>query len=87
MDPESIRLVAPDLASANALRQMLPGAWTQVTELDDGSSAEITLEVAAEEVATALDVVKQWVNEHHIPSVKVRVGVDERVIEGQRPPS
>jgi hypothetical protein len=65
---------------------MLPGAWTQVRELDDGST-EIGLDVAAEEVATALDVVQRWVDEQRIPSVRVRVGADERVFEGeQRPP-
>jgi hypothetical protein len=65
---------------------MLPGAWTQVRELGDGDT-EITLDVAAEEVATALDVVQRWVNEHRIPSVTVRVGAEERVIEGQQGPS
>jgi hypothetical protein len=59
---------------------MLPGAWTQVRELGDGDT-EITLDVAAEEVATALDVVQRWVDEQGIPSVSVRVGADERVIE------
>jgi hypothetical protein len=65
---------------------MLPGAWTQVRELGEGPT-EITLDVAAEEVATALDVVQRWVNEHRIPSVTVRVGAEERVIEGQQGPS
>ena len=86
MDPESIRLVAPDLDSANALRQMLPGAWTQVRELGDGPT-EITLDVAAAELATALDVVQRWVDEQRIPSVSVWVGADERVFECQQRPS
>ena len=65
---------------------MLPGAWTQVRELDEGPT-EIAIDVAAQEVATALDVVQQWVDEHRIPSVTVRVGADERVIEGRQRPS
>ena len=59
---------------------MLPGAWTQFRELDDGPT-EIKLDVAAEEVATALDLVQRWVDEQQIPSVRVQVGADERVIE------
>ena len=82
VDPESVRLVAPDPASAHALRQMLPGAWTQLTELDDGS-AEIALDVAAAELPTALDVVQQWVNERHIPSVTVWVGGDDQVVKSR----
>jgi hypothetical protein len=65
---------------------MLPGAWTQVRELGDGA-AEISLDVAAEELATALDVVQRWVSEQHLPSVTVWVGVDEREIKGQRGPT
>ncbi len=65
---------------------MVPGAWTQVRELDDGS-ADVTLEVAEQEAATALDVVQQWAHEQHISSVSVRIGVDERVIEDRPQPS